>query len=185
MSVSNIIKSLESSPVIQSFGSLVPVRLGLADEVRYKSVAALNRLLAHTTAIRDLYQKAHWQTYGATFYGLHQLFDKHRHKQQAMMDALAERVQTLGGVAHALMQDVAQESRLARAPVGVESSPNQLARLVDAHEFILAEARPMAREAAASGDEGTNDIIVGQIVRVNEHQSWFVLRHLTTRKGGE
>ena len=26
---------------------------------------------AHTMALRDLYKKAHWQTSGATFYGLH------------------------------------------------------------------------------------------------------------------
>lgn len=175
----------ETSPVIQAFGSLVPVRLGLSDEIRFKSVAALNRLLAHTTAIRDLYKKAHWQTSGANFYELHVLFDKHHDEQSLLMDVLAERVQTLGGVARALVQDIAEESRLSRAPSGVESSPNQLARLLDAHEFILLEARPLARDAAAAGDEGTNDVIVSQVVRSNELQSWFVLRHLAALKGGE
>jgi starvation-inducible DNA-binding protein len=173
----------EAAPVIQSFGSLVNVRLGLPDEVRHRSVAALNRLLAHTTAIRDLYKKAHWQTSGANFYELHLLFDKHSSEQEAMMDLLAERVQTLGGVARALVQDIAEETRLARAPSGVESSTNQLARLVDAHEFVLLEARPLAREAAASGDDGTNDVIVSEIVRGNEIQSWFVLRHLAALEG--
>lgn len=172
----------ETSPVIQSFGALVPVRLGLADDVRHRSIAALNRLLAHTTALRDLYKKAHWQTSGANFYELHLLFDKHSNEQEAMMDVLAERVQTLGGVARALVKDIAQETRLSRAPSGIESSPNQLARLVDGHEFILVEARPLAREAAASGDEGTNDVIVSQIVRGNELQSWFVHRHLAALK---
>jgi starvation-inducible DNA-binding protein len=172
----------ESSPVIQPFASLAPVRLGLADNVRYRSVATLNRLLAHTTAIRDLYKKSHWQTSGANFYELHLLFDKHSDEQEAMMDVLAERVQTLGGVAIALVQDIAQETRLSRAPSGIESSPRQLARLIESHEFILLEARPLAREAAASGDEGTNDVIVSQIVRGNELQSWFVHRHLDALK---
>ena len=169
----------EHSPVIQPFGSLAAVRLGLSDQVRHSSVAALNRLLAHTMALRDLYRKAHWQTSGATFYGLHLLFEKHYGEQEQLMDSLAERVQTLGGVARALASDIVEETRLARAPRGVESAVDQLGRLVDAHEFLLQEARPLAREAAGAGDDGSNDLIVGQVVRRNELQSWFVLRHLT------
>lgn len=168
----------ERAPVVQDFGSLTPVRLGLADEVRHRSVAALNRLLAHTIAMRDLYKKSHWQTSGTTFYELHLMFDKHHDEQMAMMDALAERVQTLGGVARALAHDVVEETRLARAPSGIETAANQLRRLVDAHEFILAEARPLSRQAATDGDEGSSDLIVSQVVRGNELQSWFVHRHL-------
>ncbi len=175
----------EHSPVIQAFGSLVPVRLGLAEEVRHRSVAALNRLLAHTSALRDLYKKSHWQTSGATFYALHLLFDKHHEEQEALMDAIAERVQALGGVALALAHDVVEETRLARAPRGVESARNQLRRLVDAHEFILVEARPLSRDAASAGDEGTNDLIVSQLVRTNEQQSWFVWRHLVEHTDGQ
>lgn len=174
----------EHSPVIQAFGGLAAVRLGLTEPVRRRSVAALNRLLAHTMALRDLYRKAHWQTSGANFYGLHLLFEKHFREQEQLMDALAERVQTLGGVARALASDIVEETRLARAPSGVESAVDQLRRLVDAHEFLLEEARPLAREAAAAGDDGSNDLIVGQLVRHNELQSWFVLRHLSEHDVG-
>jgi starvation-inducible DNA-binding protein len=153
--------------------------------VRAKSVAALNRLLAHTMALRDLYKKAHWQTGGASFYELHLLFDKHHDEQLGIMDALAERVQTLGGVALALAHDVVEETRIARAPRGRERVVDQLRRLVDAHEIVLEEARPLAREArplareaAGRGDDGSNDLIVSQVVRTNELQSWFVYEHL-------
>lgn len=174
---------LEDSPVAQRLGSLVPVRLGLAADVRHRSVLALNRLLAHTTAIRDLYKKAHWQTSGESFYELHLLFDKHYDEQSMLMDTLAERVQALGGVALALARDIAEESRLARAPSGVEVPAQQLWRLVDAHEFVLVEARPLAREVAAAGDDGTNDLIVSEVVRCNERQSWFVQRSSVAQKG--
>jgi starvation-inducible DNA-binding protein len=129
--------------------------LGLTEQVRHRNVAALNRLLAHTMALCDLYRKAHWQTSGATFYGLHLLFEKHYGEQEQLMDALAERVQTLGGVARALARDIAEETLLARGPSGVESSVDQPQRLADAHEFLLQEARPLAREAAAAGDDGS------------------------------
>ena len=171
----------EQSPVTQPFGSLVPVRLGLDEQVRHHSVAALNRLLAQTMALRDLYKKAHWQTSGPGFYELHLLFDKHYSEQETIMDTLAERVQTLGGVALAMAADVLQETRLARAPRGVESPVHQLQRAIAAHEAILQDARPLAREASNAGDEGTNDLIVSDVIRRNELQSWFVQRHLAAQ----
>jgi starvation-inducible DNA-binding protein len=172
----------EEGAVIQAFGTVGPSRLGLAEAVRLKSVAPLNRLVAHAMALRDLYKKAHWQTSGATFYSLHLLFDKHYEEQLELVDALAERVQTLGGVALALAQDVAEESRIARAPRGREHVVNQLRRLLDAHEIVLEEARALAREAADRGDDGTNDLIVSQVVRTNELQSWFIGEHLDTHQ---
>jgi starvation-inducible DNA-binding protein len=171
----------EDDAVIQDFGTLQVSRIGLAADVRMLSVAALNRVLAHTMALRDLYKKAHWQVSGATFYELHLLFDKHHGEQVELMDALAERVQTLGGVALALAHDVAEESRIARAPRGREAVVPQLRRLVDAHELILTEVRPLAQEAAVRGDDGTNDLFVSQVVRLNELQSWFVAEHLSAR----
>jgi starvation-inducible DNA-binding protein len=174
----------ETSPVVQAFGVLAPVRLGLSDEVRHRSVAALNRLLAHTMALRDLYKKSHWQTSGPSFYELHLLFDKHYDEQEQIMDALAERVQTLGGVALALARDVAEESRLARAPSGIEGPGQQLQRLIDAHEFVLNDARPLAREAANYGDDGTNDLIVSQVIRGNETQGWYVHRQVASFRPG-
>ncbi len=163
---------------VQSFGSLSPVRIGLGAETRHRSVRALNRILAHSMALRDLYKKAHWQTSGASFYGLHLLFDKHHEQQLDLIDSLAERVQLLGGVALATAHDVVQESRIARVTSGVQSPIDQLVGLRDAHEFLLTEVRPLAREAAEHGDDGTNDLLVGSVLRVNELQAWFVSEHL-------
>jgi starvation-inducible DNA-binding protein len=173
----------ETNPaVIQSYGSLTPVRLGLSVPTRYHSVAGLNRLLAHSMAMRDLYKKAHWQTSGSTFYELHLLFDKHYSEQLELIDSIAERVQTLGGVALTLSHDVVEESRIARAPRGRENVLAEMRRLLDGHELILVEARAIGREAAEHGDDGTNDLVVSEIVRTNELQSWFVGAHLSARE---
>lgn len=181
MSTSNGKGGMQVGSPTQPFGSLTRSRIGLHEAVRAQSVAALNRLLAHTMALRDLYKKAHWQTSGATFYELHLLFDKHHGEQVEIMDSLAERVQTLGGVALALSSDVAQESRIARAPRDREHVVDQLRRLVHAHEFVLGEARPLSQEANDRGDFGTNDLIVSEVVRTNELQCWFIAEHLVAR----
>lgn len=181
---SHVTKNERSHDILQEFGTLSEVRIGLAADVRSASVRALNRLLAHTMAIRDAYKKAHWQTSGATFYQLHLLFDKHYTEQAAIMDTIAERVQTLGGVTFALAQDVAEESSIAKAPRGRESAIAQLSRLSAAHETILIEARPLARIATESGDDGTNDLIISQVVRNNELQSWFIGEQLASQIHG-
>src|ERR1700720_83727 len=80
--------------VIQEFGTVYPVPIGLGENVRGASTDALNQLLADTMVLRDLYKKHHWQVSGATFYQLHLLFDKHYAEQVELMDALAERHRT-------------------------------------------------------------------------------------------
>ena len=70
-------KGAARATIQQPFGSLQPVRIGLSAETRHQSVQALNRLLSHSMALRDLYKKSHWQTSGAVFYALHLMFDKH------------------------------------------------------------------------------------------------------------
>src|SRR5690606_28121109 len=62
--MSEDISNERAEEIVQPFGHLLPAAIGLSAEVRHKSVAALNRLLAHTLALRDLYKKAHWQTHG-------------------------------------------------------------------------------------------------------------------------
>jgi starvation-inducible DNA-binding protein len=164
--------------VIQEFGTVYPVPIGLGENVRSASTSALNPLLANTMVLRDLYKKHHWQVSGATFYQLHLLFDKHYNEQVELMDALAERIVALGGVPLAAQYDVAEASTIARPPKGRESVPAQITRLLDAHEQILVQSRRAAREASENGDDGTNDLIVSEVIRTNEMHVFFLSEHL-------
>ena len=76
----------------------------------------LNQLLADTITLRDLYKKHHWQVAGPTFYQLHLLFDKHSEEQNELVDAIAERIQLLGGVSLAMAPDVAETTLIPRPP---------------------------------------------------------------------
>lgn len=94
------------------------------------------------------------------------------------MDAIAERVQTLGGVSLAMAHDIAETSLIPRPPKGREEAPVQISRLLHAHEIVLEEARAMARLASEGGDDGTNDLLVSDVIRRNELQAWFVSQHV-------
>jgi starvation-inducible DNA-binding protein len=142
-----------------------------------ESVEDLNQLLADTITLRDQYKKHHWQLAGPTFYQLHLLFDKHYDGQNDLVDKNAERIQVLGGVSSAMAPDVAEMTLIPRPPKGEEVAV-QLSRLLHAHEIVLKEARTMARVAANSGDDGSNDLIVSDVIRHNELQAWFVAEHV-------
>jgi starvation-inducible DNA-binding protein len=163
---------------IQAFGSVVAMPIALADHVRQKSVDNLNQLLADTITLRDLYKKHHWQVAGHTFYQLHLLFDKHFGEQTELVDLIAERIMMLGGISVAMAADVAETTLIPRPPKGREEVPVQISRLLHAHEIVLEEARTMARQATEDGDDGTNDVLVSNVIRTNEAQVWFVAEHV-------
>jgi starvation-inducible DNA-binding protein len=164
---------------IQAYGTvnhLLP--LELEETVRLEMTAQLNQLLADTMTLRDLYKKSHWQVAGPTFYQLHLLFDKHFDEQVELVDSIAERIQLLGGISIAMAHDVAEMTRIERPPRGREAVPVQLSRLLDAHQVIIGQVRKLARRAGELGDDGTNDLVVSEVLRRNELQAWFLSEHL-------
>ena len=163
---------------IQPFGSITRIPIGLSEKVCKASVAALNQVLADTMTLRDLYKKHHWQVAGHTFYSLHLLFDKHYEEQAELVDTIAERIQLLGGLSIAMAADVAELTKIERPPKGREEVPVQISRVLEAHELICSEVREFAGDADEAGDDGTNDLLVSDVLRLNEMQAWFVAEHL-------
>jgi starvation-inducible DNA-binding protein len=166
---------------IQQYGTVShALPLELEEPVRLEMTERLNLMLADTMTLRDLYKKSHWQIAGPTFYQLHLLFDKHFGEQSELVDTIAERIQLLGGLSIAMAHDVAETTRIERPPRGREEVPVQLSRLLDAHQIIIRDCRELSRLASTLGDDGTNDVVVSDVLRTNELQVWFISEHLVT-----
>nr|WP_246405355.1 DNA starvation/stationary phase protection protein [Nocardiopsis algeriensis] len=163
---------------IQEFGTVRQIPVGLSEDTRAHSCRRLNQVLCDTRILHDLYKKHHWLMRGRTFYQLHLLMDKHAEEQAKLIDSLAERVQNLGGVAVGDPRHVAEITSIPRPPNGVEEVPAMLSRLLEAHETILKDARDAASQAQEMGDDGTDDLLISEVVRTNELQAWFVAEHL-------
>jgi starvation-inducible DNA-binding protein len=169
----------QRAPEIQAYGTVThALPLELEEPVRLEMTEQLNQMLADTMTLRDLYKKCHWQVAGPTFYQLHLLFDKHFGEQAELVDGIAERIQLLGGISIAMAHDVAEATQIERPPRGREEVPVQLSRLLDAHKVIIGHCRMLAKRASTLGDDGTNDLVVSDVLRTNELQSWFVSEHL-------
>jgi starvation-inducible DNA-binding protein len=163
---------------LQRFGTVRAMPNGLSREARFRSCQLLNRILADSLILYGLYKKHHWLVAGPTFYQLHLLFDKHAEEQEGLIDELAERVQALGGIAVGDPRHAAELTGIERAPDGEESVPDMLARTLRAHESVVARVREAIEATEESKDWGTNDLLMGDVLRTNELQVWFLSAHV-------
>lgn len=167
-----------TSREIQKFDQLRALPIGLDADVRSEIAAGLNVILADTRILHDLYKKSHWNMRGHTFYQLHLLMDEHAKGQYALIDNIAERIQTLGAIAVGDPRHVAELTTIERAPDGAEDIPNVLTRLLDGHEKIVMRSRELAEKAGEAKDTTTEDLLGSEVTPVNELQIWFVAEHL-------
>jgi starvation-inducible DNA-binding protein len=163
---------------IQRFGELRLLPIALSHDARAESAQLVNHILADSIILYNLYKKHHWMMRGPTFYQLHLLLDKHAGEQLELIDAMGERVQTLGGVAVADPRHVAEITTVPRPPNGVEEVPAMLSRLLEAHEIVIDKTRDAITRTMTSRDDGTNDLLMSEVLRTNELQVWFIAEHL-------
>ena len=162
---------------VQRFGSVRLLPIALAGEARTDSCRILNEILADTMILYALYNKHHWLVAGPTFYQLHLLFDKHADEQLELVDLLAERVQSLGGIAVGDPRHAAELTSIDRPPNGSEDVPAMIHRLLDAHETVIEKVRRGIEKTEKSGDWGSNDLLMSDVLRRHELQVWFVAEH--------
>lgn len=163
---------------IQAFGTVVDRPIKLDEDERTKSCRIMNGVLVNTQILYALYKKHHWLMRGPTFYQLHLLLDKQAGEQLELADALAERIQKLGGIAVGDPRHVAELTDIPRPPNGAEGVPAMLQRLLDAHELTIARVRAGIKATEDGDDEGTNDLFVSQVLRTNETHVWYIQEHL-------
>jgi starvation-inducible DNA-binding protein len=163
---------------VQAFGALRLLPIALSHDARMESVQLLNHLLADSQVLSALYKKHHWLMRGATFYQLHLLLDRHASEQVELVDSIAERIQSLGGVAVGDIRLAAELTTIPRPPDGAEGVPAMLSRLLDAHERIITSVRAAIDRTAANGDATTNDLLTSAVLATHERQVWFLAEHL-------
>jgi starvation-inducible DNA-binding protein len=178
-------KSMGSQPLlhqhgvqIQEFGTVRLFPIALSHEARMQSCQMLNGILADSMILHAHYKKHHWLVRGHTFYQLHLLLDKHADEQLELIDMIAERIQLLGGIAVGDPRHAAEITTIPRAPDGAEAVPAMLSRLLEDHEIVIAKIREGVRLTEENKDDGTNDMLMGDVLRTNELQVWFIAEHL-------
>ena len=168
----------QRAPELQRFGTLRTLPIGLPDEARRASCETLNEILADSMVLYSMYKKHHWLVAGPTFYQLHLLFDKHAEEQNEIIDVLAERVQSLGGIAVGDPRHAAELTTIPRPPDGAEEVAVMIDRTLEAHETIIRKVRAGISATEKSEDWGSNDILMSDVLRRHELQVWFLAEHV-------
>src|SRR6476659_11169919 len=163
---------------IQRFGTTRFLPIALSKTARSESCRLLNEILADSMILYSLYKKHHWLVAGPTFYQLHLLFDKHAEEQNEIIDILAERVQSLGGIAVGDPRHAAELTTIPRAPDGAEEVSVMIDRTLRAHETIIKKVRAAIKATEESEDWGSNDILMSDVLRRHELQVWFLAEHV-------
>jgi len=124
-----------------------------------------------------LYTKArnyHWNVIGPQFHDLHKLFEEQYEALSDMVDEVAERIRTLGGVAPGTLEEFRKAARLREEPGAVPPALQMVRNLASDHEAIVRQLRqdiPVVQDQ--HNDVGTADFLTG-LMEKHEKYAWML-----------
>jgi starvation-inducible DNA-binding protein len=151
------------------------------EQGRSVAQAAQDRLVSLIDLAATL-KHIHWNVVGPQFLSVHQMLDPQYSGVQSMVDELAERVATLGGVPNGLPGAVVAQRSWDDYDLDRADAIAHLGALDLVYQGVIADHRG-AIDAVADDDPVTEDLLIGQ-TRVLEQYHWFVRSHLTDYAGG-
>lgn len=151
--------------------------IDLSNNVRNDVITILNARLVDAIDLGMQAKMAHWNIRGPHFIALHELFDKVNAQVQSHVDELAERIGQLGGVVHANLQEVHQNTTLSSFNAELSTHTEVLNALVKSMGSFTNSVRKDIDTTAEKGDAVTSDILTG-ISREADKHLWFLESHL-------
>lgn len=148
--------------------------LALSDSSLQKSEAQLRTILANSLYIQSLYKKYHWHVDGHDFYEYHLLFDKHAGEQTPIIDAVGERLRTIGCDAPGMPDDVLTNKSVEEPADPGHDAQKMVQNLLQCHEQYIKAVRAAVKITEDNDDAGTNDLLVSEVLRVHELELWFI-----------
>ena len=154
--------------------SLTPEQGGEVAAVLQRRLDALNDLALTLKHV-------HWNVVGPHFIAVHEMIDPQVDAVRLMVDAIAERIATLGvapiGTPGALVENRTWDDY----SVGRAGAIEHLGALDEVYQSVIADHRAAAEEVEEA-DMVTNDLLIGHLHEL-ELFHWFVRAHLESSGG--
>lgn len=148
------------------------VNIGL-DDVKRKAIAeGLSRVLADSYTLYLKTHNFHWNVTGPHFSQLHLMFETHYNELALAVDAIAERIRSLGAFAPGSYSQFAELSSIAEE-TGNPSWQAMVEQLVAGHEAVVRTCRSVLGQAQEAEDESTASLI-GDRMSVHEKTAWML-----------
>lgn len=151
----------------------------LYDEAKLYSCQRLNQLQADTRILHANFQKYQWLMRSESTYQLYLVMGKFAKEQGALVTALCERIQSLGGTPIVDPRHIAELARIPRAPNSSENIAAILSRLLHATEMILIDAYMASAKISEFSNSTSIDSSISELVRTDELHAGVLCQHLT------
>lgn len=155
----------------------IETRIDIPERTREQVITTLNQQLADMFDLYSQTKQAHWNVKGPEFFQLHNLFDKLAEEVLENIDALAERVTALGGVAMGTVHMAAQNSRLPEFP-GRSVQSMSCVEVLAVRFASLAETTRSAIDIASEQQDETTANILQDISATLDKDLWLLEAHL-------
>ena len=164
-----------------SRATTITVDLGITTANAQAVVDLLSRLLADEHLLFMRLRNYHWNVVGMAFGPLHALFQTQYEALTEEIDAIAERIRTLGHSVPATLTELLQLATLVEQPGRLPDDTGMVAQLVADHETIIRQLRRDARACEDQFDDlGTSDFLTGLMER-HEKMAWLLRAHIEQR----
>ncbi|NEO19817.1 MULTISPECIES: Dps family protein [unclassified Moorena] len=152
--------------------TIVPVNIGIDEQDRKEIAEGLSRLLADTYTLYLKTHAFHWNVTGPMFNSLHLMFEQQYNELALAVDAVAERIRTLGYPAPGSYSQYAQLSSIPETS-DVPEAEEMVRLLVEANEAVVRTARSVFPAAERANDESTADLLT-QRMSIHEKTAWML-----------
>jgi starvation-inducible DNA-binding protein len=154
-----------------------PSRISLGVDARAAVIELLQPTLADAIVLQLQAKQAHWNVKGGSFIAVHELFDKVAETLAGHVDAIAERIVMLGGVARGTLDAISEGSRLPAYPEAPQPWKKHVEEVADRLAAYGKALRADVDKTAELGDAATSDLLTG-VLRDVDKLTWFVESHL-------
>ena len=151
-------------------------RLGLTKQALKEVEKGLGDLLANTYALYLKTQNFHWNLKGSDFFSLHLLFEKQYDELAEAVDEIAERIQSIGFHVDGSFSGFKKRSSIKEPGKGL-TEKKMIQELLEGHEAISREMRPLIPQFQGVYDEASADLLIKRL-GIHEKAAWLLRSHL-------
>lgn len=148
------------------------IDIGIPPKNRQRIADGLAKVLADTYTLYLKTHSFHWNVEGPMFNTLHQMFMTQYTELWTALDAIAERIRSLGFPAPGTNTEFAKLTSIEESP-GQPEAMQMVALLVKGHEAVARTARGVFPLAEEAGDEATADLLT-QRLQIHEKTAWML-----------
>jgi starvation-inducible DNA-binding protein len=150
------------------------INIGLTDTQRQGVIDLLNNDLADSYLLLVKTKKYHWDVVGPQFMTLHKLWQAHYEALTLNVDAIAERIRTLGGYPVGTMEGFLKICSLKENAGNVPTATSMVSQLLDDHEQVIRNLREHIEKCCEKyKDDGTADFLTG-LMEQHEEIAWML-----------